>query len=447
MFLRIISAIGIASCLYGQEPGAVSDRSETNGGQLVVHGGTPSLRAEIIQDGERIFSEIDGLVGALGGKAHPTVVEIFPAEPGKPGAMRRELFSLPEQEDGGFRFQIYLRMLDGQRYDRKGLNRLMLELFLIERGIRGRKAGGLAPEVSLDPWLVDGIQEALAWKAKKGDRVVYKALRDQGGWMPVEKIIEQKSLDEMDALSRELFRASAGALTMALLAQPEGKGSMNAFLLEASEFQGEPLELLRKHFPDINLGREGLEKWWLSQVAAMAAPGVTQTMTIPQTEKELGEALKLYLTDEEGKPVIYGLEAWREVMALEKNEDRLAAVSHASDLLTNLSYRCFPTYRPVVGGYLKFLSDLTGEKRDHLPEVLDNLEMFREAEKRRHDRLIDLLDWYHLSTVQEESGEFDDYLQLKKELEKVEVPDDDPIIRYVDEAQKLFEKRKQVEGL
>ncbi|MDB4319287.1 hypothetical protein N9976_01525, partial [bacterium] len=103
---------------------------------------------------------------------------------------------------------------------------------------------------------------------------------------------------------------------------------------------------------------------------------------------------------------------------------------------------CFPTYRPVIGGYLKTLADLTGEKRDHIMQALDNLNMFREAERRRHERLVDLLDWYHLSTVQEDSGEFDDYLAVKKELEKAEVPADDPLINYVDQAQKLFEKRE-----
>ena len=44
--------------------------------------------------------------------------------------------------------------------------------------------------------------------------------------------------------------------------------------------------------------------------------------------------------------------------------------------------------------------------------------------------------------MQEDSGEFDDYLAVKKELEKTEVPADDPLINYVDQAQKLFEKRE-----
>jgi len=46
--------------------------------------------------------------------------------------------------------------------------------------------------------------------------------------------------------------------------------------------------------------------------------------------------------------------------------------------------------------------------------------------------------------VKEESGKFDDYLALKKELEKPLKPKNDPIIDYVDRAQKLFESQKDL---
>lgn len=261
--------------------------------------------------------------------------------------------------------------------------------------------------------------------------------------MEISKVIERESVEKMDSLSRELFRASSGALAMALLAQPEGKKAMNGYLLEASSFEGEPLALLRKHFPDVNLGREGLEKWWLTQVTALAEPALVQVLSIPDTDRQLEKSLKIFITDEQDRALVYGLEAWPEVMDLEENKDRVAAIQQATNMLTNLSFRCFPTYRPVIAGYLNTLTDLTGEERNHIPETLDNLEIFREAEMDRHRRLTDLLDWYHLSTVQEESGEFDDYLALKKELEKDVTPKDDPIIQYLDRAQKLFDRQKK----
>ncbi|MDA7537586.1 hypothetical protein N8539_00385 [Akkermansiaceae bacterium] len=439
MIARFLSFLTF--CYLAGFASAQANRSESNLGQIVVHGGTPQMRAEIIQDAEALIRALDTMVNPSLGQTSPIVLELFPPITGQPGAIRRELLTIPEDKNR-FRFQLNVRLSAPGVYPQKDLKRTLLEVFLIERGIRGAAPDELPESFLLAPWLIDGIGEAIAWQAKKGERAVYAALRDNGGWMTVGKLIDQKKTGLLDPLSHELFRASSGALTMALLAQPDGKKSMSHYLNEASGFAGEPIELLRKHFPDVNLGREGLEKWWLTQVAALAEPGLTQTMTIKQTEKEIVAALKLYLPDETGRLVPRDLEAWPDVMDLEKNEDRLAAIRQASDLLTGLSYRCFPTYRPVIGGYLKTLADLTGEKRDHIMQALDNLNMFREAERRRHERLVDLLDWYHLSTVQEDSGEFDDYLAVKKELEKAEVPADDPLINYVDQAQKLFEKRE-----
>ena len=443
-YLRMLFHFAVFFCLTASLAAQVPEfaqRSESNLGQIVVHGGTPSIRAEIIQDTEALIRDLDALVDSVEGRGSPVVMELYPSVDGKPGAIRRELLTLPEDQNR-LRFQVSVRFAAPQIYPKSDLKNILLEIFLVERGIRDVATDDLPESFTLSPWLIDGIQEAMAWKRKKGKRGVYAALRDNGGWMPVSELIENNKVVGMDSLSRELFRASSGALTMALLAQPGGKKSMTAYLAEASGFEGEPFQLLSKHFPDVNLGREGLEKWWLSQVAALAEPGLTQTMTIPGTDKELTDALKLYLPYETGQLIPYGIESWPDVMDLEENKDRLTAIRQASDLLTGLSYRCFPTYRTVVGGYLKTLSDLTGEERGHIAEALDNLEMFREAEKRRYERLLDLLDWYHLSTVQEESGEFDDYLLIKKELEKAEVPVDDPILEYLDKAQKLFEKRK-----
>lgn len=421
----------------------LSEQSATNNGQFTVHHGLAATRAEIVQDIESLLRSLEGIIANPTGKTLPMVIELYPAQTDQPGAVATQLFELPEQGNT-FRFQISVRFSEGQIYPKKKLRETLLRLMLIERGLRNFKYDEVRDQISISPWIVDGVSEAIAWRAKKGERSVYAAIRDRGGWMQAKDIIEKESIDDLDPLSRELFRASSGALAMALLAQPEGKKAMAAFLLEASSFEGEPLALLRRHFPDVNLGREGLEKWWLTQIAAMAEPTLAQVLSIPDTDAELEKALKIYLTDEQGRAVVYGMEAWPQVMDLEENKDRVAAIQQATNMLTNLSFRCFPTYRPVIAGYLKTLTDLTGEEREHIPESLDNLEMFREGEHRRHARLIDLLDWYHLSTVKEESGKFDDYLALKKELEKPLKPKNDPIIDYVDRAQKFFESQKDL---
>ena len=55
---------------------------------------------------------------------------------------------------------------------------------------------------------------------------------------------------------------------------------------------------------------------------------------------------------------------------------------------------------------------------------------------------IDLLDWYHLSSVKEESGEFEDYLRVKENLRRGSELRDDPLHEYMDKVEKIFEKSK-----
>jgi hypothetical protein len=88
------------------------------------------------------------------------------------------------------------------------------------------------------------------------------------------------------------------------------------------------------------------------------------------------------------------------VAGLESKEERIESIRPANDLLAHLSFRCFPTFRPVIAGYLKILSDIADGNTDEVEEMIENLKEFRLAEVERHRKLVDLMDWYHLSSVQ-----------------------------------------------
>lgn len=269
---------------------------------------------------------------------------------------------------------------------------------------------------------------------------MYSSLMESGGWVEVEELVDRTTVAELDVLSRELFRASSGALVMALLAQSQGARSLSQFLGKVAVFQGEQMTLLRTHFPQANLGPKGLERWWMLQVAALSEKKLSEAMTIPETNERLGKILELHLKDENGIDFRVGLESWRQVAILESKGERIESVRPANDLLAHLSFRCFPTFRPVIAGYLKILSDIADGKTDEVEEMIGNLEQFRTAELERHRKLVDLMDWYHLSSVKKESGEFEDYLKMQENLRKGNELHDDPLHQYLDKVQKVFEK-------
>lgn len=181
------------------------------------------------------------------------------------------------------------------------------------------------------------------------------------------------------------------------------------------------------------------------QVAAMSERKLTEAMTVPETEERLKKVLELHFKDSKGKPFRLGISSWRKVAELETKEERLLSVQPANDLLVHLSFRCFPTYRPVIAAYLKVLSDLVDQNTEGIEDLLVKLTTFRVAETARHTKLVDLLDWYHLSSVKEESGEFDEYLKMKENLRSRKETHHDPLNRYLDRVQKIFDEQKDGE--
>ncbi|MEN8774679.1 MAG: hypothetical protein ABF379_14115 [Akkermansiaceae bacterium] len=419
-------------CSSGQEA-----RSSSIDRRLTILGGNSSLRVTMIQDADALIADLDRLVGEVPGKPYPIHLELFPFEKGKPSRIALE-FLKPE---GGnpYRLQIYLRLGRGNSFDQNQYERVLLQMLVMERSLRALPEGRSANKVEVRPWVLDGLAEAILWENGKGDRRMYSSLMESGGWVEVEELVDRISIAGLDVLSRELFRASSGALVMALISQTQGAKSLAEFLGKVAVFEGEQMTLLRTHFPEANLGPKGLERWWMLQVAALSEKKLTEAMTIPETDERLGEILELHLRDEKGNSSRVSLEAWRQVAGLESKEERIESVRPANDLLAHLSFRCFPTYRPIIAGYLSILNDLAEGKTALIEEKMGNIEEFRTGEINRHHRLVDVMDLYHLASVKEESGDFEAYLKVKKSLRKEDESKNDPLQQYLDKVQKIFE--------
>lgn len=392
----------------------------------------------MIQDADDLIADLDQLVGEVPGKPYPIYLELFPFEKGKSSQISLE-FLKPE---GGapYRLQIYLRLGRGNSFEQEQFERVILQMLVMERSLRLLPEGESVERVQVRPWLLDGLAEAMQWKNGKGDRRMYSSLMESGGWIEVEDLVDRAAIAGLDVLSRELFRASSGALVMALLAQNQGAKSLAEFLGKVAVFEGEQMILLRTHFPQANLGPKGLERWWMLQVAALSEKKLSEAMTIPETDERLSGILELHLKNENEEAFRVSLESWRQVAGLEFKEERIESIRPANDLLAHLSFRCFPTFRPVIAGYLKILSDIADGKTDEVEEMIENLKEFRLAEVERHRKLVDLMDWYHLSSVQKESGEFEDYLKMQRNLRKGNEFGKDPLHQYLDKVQKVFHK-------
>ncbi len=424
--------------LGAREAVEMPDRAESENGLLVIHGGHPSIRARLLQDGESLQDNLDDLVGDMPGDVVPVVLEFHAPRKGRKSMVRRRLLELPEQ-DGAYRFQVDVLLGAGQSFDYAEVRRTLLEMFLYERSVRGKSARDFGEKVLVRPWLVDGLLEAISWRKGAKDRDIYAYLAKAGGWLSVKKLIARENLADDGFLERQVFRASSGALVMALIAQPGGKESMMNYLSEVALFEGEAMTLVRKHFPSVNQGKNGLQKWWMLKVADMATSSLSEALTPTASDQRLESALKFRVKNEAGAERELDMADWKTLADLpaEKRSEVLRPVSAA---LSGLSYRSYPGYRPVIAGYLGVLRKLATGQGEGVAMMLKNLKTFREAEMRRMERVNDLMDWYYLSTAHKESGKFEDYLELKKNLENNDSGGKDRVSQYVDAVQMLFEK-------
>ena len=317
---------------------------------------------------------------------------------------------------------------------------------IYERTLRGRPVQATDTPFLVPPWLVSGLREATAWRLNQSDRRLYQALFKTGGLFKSDDLfaLDERGFDEMDAATRAAFQVSSGALVMALLQQPQGKEGFRKFLTEVAAFEGEMPALLRKHFPELNLSATSLAKWWTLQLANIGGQNLaTDILAIVETETALGEALRLNFRNAEGIIQQKELSAWPEIAALTEPE-RAKSVQLAQDSLVRLSYRCFPSYRPLLSEYQTILSAIAKNKTKDLAARLTDLDTRRATMTAKAQHARDYLDWFEITRARETSGAFDDYIRLKDRLKSNPHRRSDDLSKYLDRMDALFSRKEDL---
>lgn len=426
------------------------DRAISNTGQFSVLGGEPQDRGIISTLAEQAKDEFLILTGERllqKDQKYEWKVPIGFTLHGKSGdpMPSRTIAMQILVSEAGYRVNMDIHLSRGIEHERFKFavtTALIYERALKDRSIRDSDTRFLAP-----PWLVDGLREANAWRTNQSDRRFYEALFKSGGLFKLDDLFstDAATFDEMDAAMRAAFRVSAGSLVMALLEQPQGKEAFRNFLTEVAPYEGEMPTLLRKHFPELNLSETSLAKWWALQLANIGGQNLaTDILSVPRTETALEEGLRLNFRTAEGILEQKELAAWPEVAALPEPE-RVKSVQLAQDALVRLSYRCFPSYRPVLSEYQIVLNDIAKNKTKGLADRLTKLNERRATMKAKAQQARDYLDWYEITRARartsETTGVFDDYMRLKERLKSTPHRRNDDISKYLDRMDAIFSRK------
>lgn len=334
-------------------------------------------------------------------------------------------------------YNIYIHLGRGINQDR--LRHALISTLLYEMMLRNVDPEGLPDQVSLPPWLITGLEQAVLWHTNEADRALYSTLFQQDGIMSPDEILKSREPEkELDATSYAAYQTSCGALMLCLLNQKNGPEGMKQLLDQAILGSDDPHNLLKRHFPQLNLTPSSLHKWWTLQLSRMATPPVTETLSIMETERHLQEAITLVKYDPDSRTTAtFPLDNLEEAAALPDLNRQLSNVSNA---LFNLSRRSFPAYRPVIVEYAKLAALMQIGKlnnREAAPKI-SQLREIRELSMKTARRVRDYMDWYEINTRTGSGKTFESYAAAMKLLREEESPANTPVSRYLDDIEKLY---------
>jgi len=415
------------------KPGTTVSRSH----QFVIHGSEVAKRGLVAVEAENVKRDLLRLLDAKDEWKTPIVIELFD-DKGGPRQRRTVVSDLYVTDGGGFRLQLKVNLARGLDHDQ--FEHAVLAMLIYEWSLRGRKGNEIAGQrLLVRPWLVEGLREAVRWRTKKSNRQLYAALFETGGLFDLDAMFSlgERDYQNLDATARTAFRGSAGSLVLALLEQPDGRTAFRDFLGEVAVFDGEAAILLRKYFPGLNLSKKSLAKWWALQMANMAEAPLTEVLSVSETNKALATALVLHVPDPSGMTTPKDISQAADILDLPEGE-RAEAVRPAQDALVRLSYRCFPSFRPILADYQKILNELVEGKVKNLDERLGELASLRQEMVRKAADGRAYLDWFIITRAHAQSGDFDDYLELRRQLRRKPKHKNDPVSEYLDQMQDVF---------
>ncbi len=326
----------------------------------------------------------------------------------------------------------------GGGVDVEELTKQIISISLYEYALRDVNVEAIEGSITIPHWLLTGIQQAVLLRNDKIDRDIYQQLFDRAEMLSPEQIISNKKPWELDAASRQVYETSCGVLILGLLSQNGGDVRVRDMLRESMLQEGDLLSILQQHFHEVGLSANALAKWWALELANLAVPKTTETMTPLETEERLVDALRITaMNTEEGVPEQISLDDAYRIVQMDDWKTQLLPIPHA---LSAMSVRCFPTYRPFILEYIRAINLLlkNGDP-DEVQNIIGPIRELREAYVIAAIRVRDYLDWYEIThTGRSNQAAFTSYLDTMAMLRHEQTTADTAISRYLQDIEELF---------
>ena len=408
------------------------EQSISTSRQFIVYGTQVPIRGAICELAERTKHELLTLLGERDNWVTPIVINTQPVQANLPEAPRLAV----SVGQTGFGLKLQLDVIVDTSISAPELRREILRALLIELIYRGESTVPAGTVYAAPPdWLLDGVPAAESDLPR--DRVTnLLALPVAAGTiLPLERFLGQRP-ELLDAPGRLLFRAYSFALVDLLSRGPVGPRRLARFITDLRSASNDPMADLQSHFPEVFGGSEGTEKLWATHVARLSARQPYELMSSVETERLLGEKLRLHLSDQ-GTPKDFALTDFPAF--LDKPSARSALGSLAQDL-SGLALRAHPVYAAIIAEYAQITAELAHGKKRGISRRLAALEESRAALMTRMQRIDDYLNWYEATSLPKASGAFAGYLRAAESAARPERHvRRDPISVYLDALEAQFQ--------
>ena len=435
--------LGQISLVQGQTQEPRSIKIVSSDERVVVHGQNNAACSTVLSLVTALRKELNNAIKEVGDASSETIFPLHNnliitlyGQAGDPAPERNYLLQ-PRRVESSERFRIDFNIHLGKGLDRVQFREKALECLLLDHSLNSSIRDGQPIRVA--PWLITGVLEKMAWRKNEADRGLYKALFKNGLMMNIEELLELEDPSELDAADRTSFKVSAGAFILAMLNQEDGSKTFLSYLEGAPSYEGEPLLFFRNTFFEAGLSKQGLAKWWALQLANLTQDFVTETLSPLATENALSQILQGDLQNDTGEILTYRLIAFQDILALPEKERRIL-LAPILERIRLLSFRCFPSYRPLLAGYARITEQLAEGDDEGIAELLNVLEKKRMDLKQVGLRTRDYLDWYQIVAATKLTGEFETYQRLKQELETQNPSHPSSIDHYLNAVQKLYDE-------
>jgi hypothetical protein len=420
-------------------PAVAHKQSVTKFGNITVVGSNQQIRGGIASMARGVFTELNELCNQKQRQLKiPIVIRLY----GTQGDVKkkRSIASDIVLIEGHYQLNIHIHMARG--IDWSKLRYHVMEMILYERGLGNGQVVEDGERVLVKPWLVVGLLEVLNLRANRSDRKLYQSKIPYLEILSLQRTFdmsEKKWLD-LTGLKPIAFRAISGAMVSSLVRQPKGKSSIASYLADFATFKGEAENLMRQHFPSMNQSSNSLEKWLNLEMLELGTAKVSEVFSIFETEKRLNSILVLRYRDAEDIAKTISIHDYADVIQLKSMRERSEAVAGVRAELNRISYRCFPTYRPLIYEYDMIVSDIVTATADNIDTRLKNLSIKRQQKKNAATRVRDYLDWYDITQSKEITASFREYREFSDKLEEKPLrrKEDDFTNNYLERVQRIY---------